>query len=177
MVDAEREGNRRLPQLVWEDNELQREQVRGVFALGVLASIIAYLAYRSNLKLPATNASASNLFGFLDITSFILLTLWGVYIVMIAISMTFWSAKSPFGTILRACKSFGRFCFYLGSFTTLIYGLYYIPLLYFDAFQRMSQRTQFILVVILVVGLTFFILLRLVYFTKRRLGKSQQATP
>lgn len=159
-ADSERKEGIRERELVWEDAELQREQVRGVFALGVIASIIAYLTYRNNVKIPTTNVAVTSLFTFLDLGSFILLSMWGIYVVMIAVSMTFFSSSRPFAIILRGFKSLGRFCFYLGSFSTLVFGLYYVPLFYYQTFQTENLPNQIVFIIVIVGSLSALLILR-----------------
>ena len=157
---------------MWEYEELQSEQVRGLFAIGVMASIIAYLTYRSSLKIPATNVAATNLFAFIDLGSLILLSMWGIYVVTTGVSMTFFSAAKPLGIILRGFKRFGRFCYYLGSFSTLAFGLYYIPLFYFEAFQAMNLLNQVVFIAVIASGLSALVILWV--YPRRRAKRGPQ---
>lgn len=152
---------------VWEKEELEREQVRGLFAIAVLASIAAYLVSRSSFKPNITPASAA-LFSLVDVSSIVLLMFWTLYVVTAAISMTFWDARRLFPPILGWFKSASQYCFYMGSFSTLAFAVYFIPQIIYLQIQSESTFTQDVFYIVLVLALAGYVGLSLLGRRKKR---------
>jgi hypothetical protein len=111
---------------VWQKDELDREQVRGLFAIAVLASIAVYLASRGSFN-TSTSPLASSLFGYVTVLSVVLLMFWTLYVVTVAISMAYWNPKRPLSDLLRLFKGISQWCFAMGSFMTVIVAAYAFP--------------------------------------------------
>lgn len=147
---------------IWEKDELEREQVRGLFAIAVLASIAAYLVSRGSFK-PLSLPTAAPFFALLDAVSVILLMFWTLYVVTVAISMTFWAPRRrfPFVPILKWFKSASQYCFYLGSFTSLIFVAIFVPQILYLQFTIFDPTTRLILIVLLVLSVGSYVGLRI----------------
>ena len=155
---------------VWKKEELEREQVRGLFAIAVLASIAAYLVSRGSLKPNITPASTA-LFSLVDVSSIILLMFWTLYVVTAAISMTFWDTRRLFQPILRWFKAASQYCFYMGSVSTLAFAVYFIPQIIYLQIQSESALYRDGSYIILTLFLAAYIGLSMLQRRKKRSQK------
>ena len=135
--------------VVWTKDELEREQVRGVFALGILAALLAYGTVRSNA--PPKDAIEISV----DFIGLMLLGFWGIYVTATAISMTSWFATGYWKSTLLIFKSAGQVAFFIGSIETVgVVGLFG-PLILLESVQTSLQHASDILLAIVVTTIMF----------------------
>jgi hypothetical protein len=150
---------------VWTDEELRREEVRGIFALGVLATILGYLTYSKGLSYP-TGIFSQILYVFLQPFAIIIFVLWGGYVLLTAISMSGTNLARDVDSLKKGLKAGARLVFYMGSILTLVLGIFLVVML--DVFGlttgSIHQKIPFIFATILVV------IIAAVYLVKDRLG-------
>lgn len=161
---------------VWGKDELDREQVRGLFAIAVLASIAAYLvsgAYKIVTPTPASTA----LFALIDVDSLILLMFWSLYVVTAAISMSRWNPSRFFSSLLGWFKGISRFCFAMGSVTSLIFAVYFLPQVFYLEIQTYDPTTRALFYGILIVPLGGFVGLGILRWHRGRVSKTKRPEP
>jgi len=159
---------------VWAKEDLDREQVRGLFAIAVLASIAVYLASRGSIGSSASPL-ASSVFDTLTTLSVILLMFWTLYVVTVAISMTFWSQRGILERLMRLFKAVSQWCFAMGSAMTVITAVYYFPFLVY--LEYVSNPASFYpLVYFMAVALGAYAVL-VVYLWQRDRRKKRETPP
>lgn len=129
---------------VWEKPELEKEQVRAVFTVGVLAILFGY----QQIKGSFSGSSSSGAF-FVDILTLILLMYWGIYVASTAISMVTWSPTRRFESILRGFKDLGHWSFLTGSITVTILAGIIGPFIVYEAYVNTPNAQPYILVLII----------------------------
>jgi hypothetical protein len=139
---------------VWNDEELRREEVRGIFALGVLATILGYLAYSKGFSHP-TDIYSQVLYVFLQPFAIVILVLWGGYVLLTAMSLTGWNPTTDRDQLRAAFRFGGWLLFYSGSVVTILFGVFVgISLLAFaEIIGSLQIRVAVNLVIVLVIGL------------------------
>ena len=98
---------------MWEKEELKKEQIRGVFAIGVLATLFGYQTVKN--LLPSSIISGA----LINLVTIFLGVFWGIYIICIAFSMIIWEPSGKVESILKWFKHFAGMMFYFGSVFTL----------------------------------------------------------
>ena len=103
----------------YSEEELKREEVRGLFAIGVIASIIAYWQlYPHITKILVRSVNGALVLITADTVFIILLWFWGLYILLTAVSMKTWPKKSAFDVVFDSMKSSALLMYWIGSFVT-----------------------------------------------------------
>jgi hypothetical protein len=151
----------------WTREELQREEVRGIFALGVLAVIVSYWQLYSEIEehLGASTYGGLTIDGF-DYLSDYLLLFWGMYVLLTAVSMT--DQRSPaFAAIFATLKNIASTMFWFGSVSTIGIGalisgtLLYCEFLYGSGFpQVVAIATVTAVVVVLIASFVSYLVRR-----------------
>ncbi len=119
---------------VWTTEELHREEVRGVFVLGVIAILFGF--YQTD-AVKAIFSSGSTYGGILlNSVTVYLVAFWGLYVVCTAMSFASWKAGSVGLQILTGLKSLASFFFYLGATLTLALVALLGPFVIIDSLGR-----------------------------------------
>lgn len=148
---------------VWTEEDLRREEVRGLFVFGVLATILGYYS--------ASKSSLSSFFGeapplsglIVNIVSTLFLTFWGFYVVATVFSMMDWGAKGRYATVLRGLKQLGRMMFLLGVFESLVFVAFLGPISLYIALADNPTSWTALTVVLFVAAGALFVLARVRY--------------
>jgi len=161
---------------VWGKDELDREQVKGLFAIAVLASIGAYFV-SGGYKIATPTPASTALFALIDVDSFILLMFWSLYVVTAAISMTWWNPKWFLSPLLGWFKLISRWCFAMGSATSLIFAVIFLPQVFYLEIQTYSPTNQVLTYVFLIVSFGAFVGLSFYGRHKRNINQTRGPAP
>ena len=103
---------------VWTSEELNREQARGVFALGILAALVAALSLKRDFPELFPQIFPTSL---VQLTFLVLGATWGGYVMLIAFSFTGDIAgfEEP-AWLWNFCKILARFLYLVGTAVTLL---------------------------------------------------------
>jgi hypothetical protein len=82
------------------------------------------------------------LFGPIDVDSFILLVFWSLHVVTAAISMTWWNPHGFLSPLLGWFKGISRWCFAMGTATSLIFAVYFLPQVFYLEIQTYEPTDQ-----------------------------------
>jgi len=116
---------------VWKDDELRREEVRGVFVIGVLALLFGF--YQTDaVKSLFSSASPVNAVILNTITA-MLVTFWGLYIVLTAVSMLAWNPGTKLAAVLRGVKDGAQTMFLIGIVETFVILAILGPIAYYQS--------------------------------------------
>jgi hypothetical protein len=112
---------------VWTEKDIRLEELRGVFAIGMIATLVAYWELHSKVLAFYAN-SLPGYFAVwgLNYVSIILMLLWGLYILLTAASMSFSTGK--FDTVFRMLRSIGEASFFFGTILALIFGSFFFAI-------------------------------------------------
>lgn len=120
--------------------ELKREEVRGIFTIGVIAAIIGYWQFYSHIvsALEKTTNGALILVT-IDYVFIVLLVFWGLYILLTALSLSPSNSPSQFDSLFRALKMDALLFYWVGSFVTVALFAFF---LFFIAAYFISTLTE-----------------------------------
>lgn len=146
--------------VVWEKDELEKEQIRGVFAIGVLATLFGYQTIKNQFSSGGVAEATINI-----ITIF-LGAFWGIYITCTAFSMTNWK---PTGKkeerVLKLAKDIGNKMFLYGTIFSVLMAVILAP---FIIFQSIQQNPTYYVLIAIVVGFSALILVIIRAVLKRK---------
>jgi hypothetical protein len=97
---------------IWTEDELKREEVRAIFALGVFAIIFGF--YQTAPVRGLFESGSDNLTPLFNVVIITLVYFWALYILLVAVSMMEWTVGRKQGQILKLAKQFGQAMFGLG---------------------------------------------------------------
>lgn len=128
---------------VWEKDELKREEVRGIFAIGMVALIFAMSPYSPEFVVIISRFVPANLLEMVISTFRSLGFLWGAYIFSVAISLSE-EIEELFGEkFCSTLKGLAKMFFLFGSVISIIFFSIYV----------ISAFWQFFLLVLVLAGI------------------------
>ena len=135
--------------VVWEQEELRSEEVKGVFAIGALAVL-----YGARTASPATTTLFGSMNGFFvsGVTAF-LGAFWGIYVTMTAMSMLAWNPGKIEQWTLDAFRRAGEIAFLIGALLTLLFAALFGSVILYSFY---STYTQYAFEVAAMLAVTFF---------------------
>lgn len=145
--------------VVWKKDDLEKEQIRGVFAIGVLATLFGYQTIENQFPIVGVGEVTINV-----ITIFLGM-FWGIYITCTAFSMLDWEPTSKIEEqVLKLAKDIGRMMFWYGTMFSVLIAIILAPFMVLQSIQQ--YPTYYVQIVI--VGFVAVVLVIILAVLKRK---------
>lgn len=147
--------------VVWTKEELEKEQIRGVFAIGVLATLFGYQTIKN--QFPASDIAAA----LINIITLFLGVFWGIYIACSAFSMLNWSPNKREEWVLNLAKHIGVRMFWYGSVFSVLFAILLAPFMIYESI--LQYPTYFVPIYIAgLVGIVLIVIIAVYDHFKRK---------